>query len=122
MLAIFGDNELAGGQILAHRKPAIQFCQCQHHNGIESFNIGDHMNPSLKASFADHQRRYELTDIMKWHIVSQLNGTVDAVRARAFWRTHLPNLAEAEGSEQLAEALASALEEVRRKLTPTTFG
>ncbi|WP_346209091.1 hypothetical protein [Aeromonas salmonicida] len=75
------------------------------------------MNPSLKASFADHQRRYELTDIMKRHIVSQLNGSVDAVRARAFWRTHLPNLAESEGAEQLAEVLASALDEVRRKLT-----
>lgn len=80
------------------------------------------MNPSLKESFADHQHRYELTDIMKWHIVSQLNGSVDAVRARAFWRTHLPNLAEAEGAEQLAEALASALEEARRKFPPTTVG
>ncbi|MDX7797934.1 hypothetical protein SJS42_04670 [Aeromonas caviae] len=80
------------------------------------------MNPSLKASFTDHQRRYELTDIMKWHIVSQLNGSVDAVRARAFWRTHLPNLAEAEGTEQLAEALVSALEEVRRKLVPPLVG
>ncbi|WP_339023414.1 hypothetical protein [Aeromonas salmonicida] len=80
------------------------------------------MNPSLNETFADHQRRYELTDIMKRHIVSQLNGSVDAVRARAFWRTHLPNLAEAEGNEQLAEALALALEEVRRKLTPTTVG
>ncbi|WP_447830004.1 hypothetical protein [Aeromonas salmonicida] len=59
---------------------------------------------------------------MKRHIVSQLNGSVDAVRARAFWRTHLPNLAEAEGTEQLAEALASALEEVRRNLTPTIVG
>ncbi len=80
------------------------------------------MNPSLKASFTDHQRRYELTDIMKWHIVSQLNGSVDAVRARAFWRTHLPNLAEAEGTEQLAEALASALEEVRRIFTSSIVG
>jgi hypothetical protein len=80
------------------------------------------MNPSFQEKFSDHQRRYELTDIMKWHIVSQLNGSVDAVRARAFWRTHLPNLAEAEGAEQLAEALASALEEVRRKLTLTTVG
>lgn len=80
------------------------------------------MNPSFQDTFADHQRRYELTDIMKRHIVSQLNGTVDAVRARAFWRTHLPNLAEAGGAEQLAEALVSALEEVRRKLTPTTVG
>lgn len=80
------------------------------------------MNPSLKESFADHQRRYELTDIMKRHIVSQLNGTVDAVRARAFWRTHLPNLAEAEGTEQLAEALALALEEVRRTLTLPLVG
>ena len=80
------------------------------------------MNPSLKESSADHQRRYELTDIMKWHIVSQLNGSVDSVRARAFWRTHLPNLAEAEGAEQLAEALASALEEVRRKVTPPLVG
>lgn len=80
------------------------------------------MNPSLKASFADHQRRYELTDILKRHIVSQLNGSVDYVRARAFWRTHLPNFAEAEGAEQLAEALVLALEEVRRKLTPTPVG
>ncbi|HHQ4773067.1 TPA: hypothetical protein ACSP84_000851 [Aeromonas veronii] len=80
------------------------------------------MNPSLKASFTDHQRRYELTDIMKRHIVSQLNGSVDAVRARAFWRTHLPNLVEAEGSEQLAEALASALEEVRRQLNSPLLG
>ena len=80
------------------------------------------MNPSLKESFADHQRRYELTDLMKRHIVSQLNGSVDAVRARAFWRTHLPNLAEAEGTEQLAEAIASALEEVRRKLTLPLVG
>jgi len=80
------------------------------------------MNPSLKESFSDHQRRYELTDIIKWHIVSQLNGSVDAVRARAFWRTHLPNLAEPEGAEQLAEALASALEEVRRKLTSHLVG
>lgn len=80
------------------------------------------MNPSLNEAFADHQRRYELTDIMKRHIVSQLNGSVDAVRARAFWRTHLPNLTEVEGTEQLAEALASALEEVRRKLPPTTTG
>ncbi|MBV7469123.1 hypothetical protein [Aeromonas sp. sif0611] len=80
------------------------------------------MNPSLKEAFADHQRRYELTDIMKWHIVSQLNGSVDAVRARAFWRTHLPNLAEAEGTEQLAEALASALEEVRSKLASSIVG
>ncbi len=80
------------------------------------------MNPSLKKSFADHQRRYELTDIMKRHIVSQLNGSVDAVRARAFWRTHLPNLAEAEGAEQVAEALVSALEEVRRKLAAPVVG
>ncbi|WOE65075.1 hypothetical protein RY972_13455 [Aeromonas allosaccharophila] len=80
------------------------------------------MNPLFKETFADHQRRYELTDILKRHIVSQLNGTVDAVRARAFWRTHLPNLTDAEGAEQLAEALVSALEEVRRKLTPTTIG
>lgn len=80
------------------------------------------MNPSLKETFAEHQRRFELTDIMKRHIVSQLYGSVDAVRARAFWRTHLPNLAEAEGAEQVAEALASALEEVRKKLTPTTVG
>jgi hypothetical protein len=80
------------------------------------------MNPSFKETFADHQRRYELTDIMKRHIVSQLNGSVDAVRARAFWRTHLPNLAEAEGTEQLAEALASALEEVHRKLIPPLAG
>lgn len=80
------------------------------------------MNPSSNESFADHQRRYELTDIMKRHIVSQLNGTVDAVRARAFWRTHLPNLAEAEGTEQLAEALVLALEEVRRKLTRPLVG
>ncbi len=80
------------------------------------------MNPSLKEAFADHMRRYELTDIMKRHIVSQLNGSVDAVRARAFWRTHLPNLAEAEGAEQLAEALVSALEEVRRKHTSTIAG
>ncbi|MDF2392854.1 hypothetical protein GWQ31_16035 [Aeromonas sp. 2MA4] len=80
------------------------------------------MNPSLKETFANHQRRYELTDIMKRHIVSQLNGTVDAVRARAFWRTHLPNLAEAEGTEQLAEAIASALEEVRRNLTHPLVG
>lgn len=77
------------------------------------------MNPALKGKLADHQRRYELTDIMKRHIVSQLNGSVDTVRARAFWRTHMPNLAEAEGTEQLAEALVSALEEVRRKLTTT---
>lgn len=76
------------------------------------------MNPSFQETFTDHQRRYELTDIMKRHIVSQLNGSVDAVRARAFWRTHLPNLAETEGAEQLAEALVSALEEVRKKLTP----
>ncbi|WP_323940828.1 hypothetical protein [Aeromonas hydrophila] len=80
------------------------------------------MNPSLKEAFADHQLRYELTDIMKRHIVSQLNGSIDAVRARAFWRTNLPNLAEAEGTEQLAEALASALEEVRIKLTSPLVG
>lgn len=71
------------------------------------------MNPSLKASFADHQSRYELTDSMTRHIVSQLNGSVDVVRARAFWRTHLPNPTETEGTEQLAEALASALKDVR---------
>ncbi|MBF3236870.1 hypothetical protein H4N55_09670 [Aeromonas veronii] len=68
---------------------------------------------------SEHQRRYELTDIMRRHIVSQLNGSLDAVRARAFWRTHLPNLNEKEGAEALAEALAGALEEVRRKVAPT---
>ena len=71
---------------------------------------------------SEHQRRYELTDIMRRHIVSQLNGSVDAVRARAFWRTHLPNLAEPEGAEALAEALASALEEVRGKLSKPLIG
>ncbi|WP_158656130.1 hypothetical protein [Aeromonas sp. ASNIH2] len=76
------------------------------------------MKPSLGESLSEHQRRYELTDIMRRNIVSQLNGSLDAVRARAFWRTHLPNLAEPEGAEALAEALAGALDEVRRKITP----
>ncbi|BDO06949.1 hypothetical protein KAM481_39050 [Aeromonas caviae] len=76
------------------------------------------MKPSSGELLAEHERRYELTGIMRHHIVSQLNGSVDAVRARAFWRTHLPNLAEPEGAEALAEALAGALDEVRRKITP----
>ncbi|MEV3831655.1 hypothetical protein RI534_20765 [Aeromonas allosaccharophila] len=76
------------------------------------------MKPSSGELLAEHERRYELTGIMRHHIVSQLNGSVDAVRARAFWRTHLPNLSEREGAEALAEALAGALDEVRRKTTP----
>ncbi|MFM5314422.1 hypothetical protein ACET9R_03540 [Aeromonas veronii] len=63
------------------------------------------MNPSLKEAFAAHLRRYKLTNIMKRHIVSQLNGTVDAVRVRAFWRINQPNIAGAERTEQLTKAL-----------------
>lgn len=75
------------------------------------------MNPLKKSELAaERERHYELTTIMKRHIVQQLNGSVDYIRARAFWRIHLPDLAESEGAEQVAEALSAALEEVRLKL------
>ncbi|MGL5026223.1 MAG: hypothetical protein ACRC6P_09660 [Shewanella oncorhynchi] len=75
------------------------------------------MEPLSKSELiAGRDRHYELTGIMKRSIVSQLNGTMDTIRARAFWRIHLPDLAESEGAEQVAEALSAALEEVRSKL------
>ncbi|RWT41911.1 hypothetical protein [Aeromonas caviae] len=81
------------------------------------------MKPVSKHELVNERtRHYELTAVMKRNIVSQLNGSMDAVRARAFWRIHLPALAESEGAEQMAEALVDALNEVRVKLSKPLIG
>ncbi|MDH0435519.1 hypothetical protein N7366_20245 [Aeromonas caviae] len=64
----------------------------------------------------NYTRRYARIKEIESGIAEQLNGSMDSVRARAWWSANLHDLTEEHGAENVAEAISVALEKVRRQL------